>query len=202
MQVTNWYLPVSWISIIVTQTWCDSVLWWFSGVIHGQKWAQNQPKLDIWVIFEVWKGRKTAKNGSFLRPEVWPTDQILAKKKSGPQKFKSSQKKLIPAQLGKFLGSKVGPFWPSDCLRGPPRKSKMQKIFRARRGRCPPRAPPVGGSAPEPPANEGRPPRPAEKSDPLWTQKFQLNPAKENLIPAENNLIPAENNLIPAEKKI
>ena len=130
MQVTNWYLPVSWISIIVTQTWCDSVLWWFSGVIHGQKWAKNQPKMDIWVIFEVWKGRKMAKNGSFLRPEVWPTDQILAQKKSGPQKFKSSQKKLIPAQLGKFLGSKVGPFWPSDCLRGPPRKSKMQKIFR------------------------------------------------------------------------
>ena len=129
MQITNWYLPVSWISIIVTQTWCDSVLWWFSGVIHGQKWAQNQPKLDIWVIFEVWKGRKMAQNGSFLRPEVWPKDQILAKKKSGPQKFKSSQKKLIPAQLGKFLGSKVGPFWPSDCLRGPPRKSKMQKIF-------------------------------------------------------------------------
>ena len=141
-----------------------------------------------------------AKNGSFLRPEVWPTDQILAQKKSGPQKFKSSQKKLIPAQLGKFLGSKVGPFWPSDCLRGPPRKSKMQKIFRARRGRCPPRAPPVGGSAPEPPANEGRPPRPAEKSDPLWNKKFQLNPAKDNLIPAENNLIPAgKKNLIPAE---
>ena len=141
-----------------------------------------------------------AKNGSFLRPEVWPTDQILAKKKSGPQKFKSSQKKLIPAQLGKFLGSKVGPFWPSDCLREPPRKSKMQKNFRARRGRCPPRAPPVGGGAPEPPANEGRPPRPAEKSDPLWNKKFQLNPAKDNLIPAENNLIPAEKkNLIPAE---
>ena len=119
MQVTNWYLPVSWISIIVTQTWCDSVLWWFSGVIHGQKWAKNQPKLDIWVIFEVWKGRKTAKNGSFLRPEVWPTDQILAQKKSGPQKFKSSQKKLIPAQLGKFLGSQVGQFWPSGGLRGP-----------------------------------------------------------------------------------
>ena len=134
MQITNWYLPVSWISIIVTQTWCDSVLWWFSGVIHGQKWAKNQPKLDIWVIFEVWKGRKTAKNGSFLRPEVWPTDQILAKKKSGPQKFKSSQKKfkssqkkLIPAQLGKFLGSQVGVFWPSGGLRGPFRKSKMQK---------------------------------------------------------------------------
>ena len=140
MQVTNWYLPVSWISIIVTQTWCDSVLWWFSGVIHGQKWAKNQPKMDIWVIFEVWKGRKMAKNGSFLRPEVWPTDQILAQKKSGPQKFKSSQKKLIPAQLGKFLGPKVGPFWPSDCLRGPPRKSKMQKIFRARGGQRPLRA--------------------------------------------------------------
>ena len=108
-----------------------------------------------------------AKNGSFLRPEVWPTDQILAKKKSGPQKFKSSQKKLIPAQLGKFLGSKVGPFWPSDCLRGPPRKSKMQKIFRAQGGAAPLEVPPVGGSAPEPPANEGRPPRPAEKSDPL-----------------------------------
>merc|ERR1712074_217236 len=77
-------------------------------------------------------GRKINQNwtfGSFSRHEVWPTDQILAKKKSGPQKFKSSQKKLIPAQLGKFLGSKVGPFWPSDCLRGPPRKSKMQKIF-------------------------------------------------------------------------
>ena len=120
-----------------------------------------------------------AKNGSFLRPEVWPTDQILAQKKSGPQKFKSSQKKLIPAQLGKFLGSKVGPFWPSDCLRGPPRKSKMQKIFRRDSG--------------TPRANEGRPPRPAEKSHPLAT---------ENLNPAENNLIPAENNLIPAEKKI
>ena len=154
------------------------------GHFRGMKRAKNGQK---WVIFEA---RSLAKRSN------------PGQKKSGPQKFKSSQKKLIPAQLGKFLGSKVGPFWPSDCLRGPPRKSKMQKIFRARRGRCPPRAPPVGGSAPEPPANEGRPPRPAEKSDPLWTQKFQLNPAKENLIPAENNLIPAENNLIPAEKKI
>jgi len=48
------------------------------------------------------------------------------KKKSSPQKFKSNQekfesspKKLIPAQLGKFLGSQVGQFWPSGGLRGP-----------------------------------------------------------------------------------
>ena len=78
-----------------------------------------------------------AKNGPFLRPEVWPKYQILAQKKSSPQKFKSSQKKLIPAQLGKFLGSKVGQFWPSVGLRGPLRKSKMQKIF-GLRGALPP----------------------------------------------------------------
>ena len=48
----------------------------------------------------------------------------------------------------------------------------MQKIFRRDSG--------------TPRANEGRPPRPAEKSHPLATE----------------NLNPAENNLIPAEKKI
>ena len=56
--------------------------------------------------------------------------------------------------------------------------------------------PPVGGSAPEPPGNAGRPPLGAEKSDPLWNQKFQLNPAKENFIPAENNLIPAKKKFV------
>ena len=75
-----------------------------SWVIHGQKWAKNQPKWDIRVIFEVWKGRIR----SFLRSEVWPRDQILAQKNPAHKNLNPAKIELIPAQLGKFLGSKVG----------------------------------------------------------------------------------------------
>ena len=100
-----------------------------------------------------------AKNGPFLRPEVWPKYQILAQKKSSPQKFKSSQKKLIPAQIGEIFGVQSGPIL---ALWLPERASaevENAKNFRAQGGAAPLEVPPVG--------NGGRPPRPAEKSDPL-----------------------------------
>ena len=102
------------------------------GHFRGMKRAKNGQK---WVIFEA---RSLAKRSN------------PGQKKSGPQKFKSSQKKLIPAQLGKFLGSQVGQFWPSGGLRGPFRKSKMQKKFRAQGGAAPLEVPPRqrGSAAP------------------------------------------------------
>ena len=78
------------------------------------------------------RGMKRAKNGrirSFLRSEVWPRDQILAQKNPAHKNLNPAKIELIPAQLGKFLGSKVGQFWRSGGLRGPLRKSKMQKNF-------------------------------------------------------------------------
>ena len=53
--------------------------------------------------------------GSYQIPKMNPAHKNL----NPAKKFKSSQKKLIPAQLGKFLGSQVGQFWPSGGLRGP-----------------------------------------------------------------------------------
>ena len=88
-----------------------------------QKWAKNQPKWDIRVIFEVWKGRIR----SFLRSEVWPRDQILAQKNPAHKNLNPAKIELIPAQLGKFLGSKVGNSTHStnstqckQCNRSPP----------------------------------------------------------------------------------
>ena len=94
-----------------------------SGHFRGVKRAKNGQK---WVNFEV---RSLAERSN-------PGPKNPAHKNLNPAK-----NELIPAQLGKFLGSKVGQFWPSGGLRGPPRKSKMQK-FSGSGGRCPPRGTP------------------------------------------------------------
>ena len=105
---------------------------WVKRVNNGRKIYQSRyevrPK-------RAKNGQKSAKNvsvGSVLRSEVGskriksrPKKNPAGKNKSSQEKFKSSQKKLIPAQLGKFLWSQVGPFWPSGGLRGHLRKSKM-----------------------------------------------------------------------------
>ena len=80
-------------------------------------------------------GQKNAKNvsvGSVLRSEVGSKRIKSRPKKIQPEKINPAKKnlnpakkKLIPAQLGKFLRSQVGPFWPSGGLRGHLRKSKM-----------------------------------------------------------------------------
>ena len=80
-------------------------------------------------------GQKSAKNvsvGSVLRSEVGSKRIESRPKKIQPEKINPAKKnlnpakkKLIPAQLGKFLWSQVGPFWPSGGLRGHLRKSKM-----------------------------------------------------------------------------
>merc|ERR1712074_347250 len=78
-------------------------------------------------------GQKSAKNvsvGSVLRSEVGSKSIKSRPKKIQPEKINPAKKKLIPAQLGKFFGSQVGPLWPSGGLRGHLLKSKMQKNFR------------------------------------------------------------------------
>ena len=77
-----------------------------------------------------------AKNGSFLRSEVWPRDQILAQKNPAHKNLNPAKNELIPAQLGKFFGVQSGPilalWWPERAtaevenakifgLRGTPR---------------------------------------------------------------------------------
>ena len=110
----------------------------------GQKWAKNPPKWVIWVIVEVWSWAKRGKKWTKKREKcvswvifkIWSwVEKIKSRsKKVQPEKIipatknlNPAKKKLIPAKLGKFLGSQVGPFWPSGGLRGHLRKSKMQK---------------------------------------------------------------------------
>ena len=100
-----------------------------------------------------------AENGSFLRSEIWPRDQTLAQKNPAHKNLNPAKNELIPAQLGKFFGVQSGPilalWWPERATA----EVENAKIFRAQGGAAPLEVPPVG--------NGGRPPRPAEKSDPL-----------------------------------
>ena len=61
-----------------------------------------------------------AKNGSFLRSEVWPRDQILAQKNPAHKNLNPAKNELIPAQLGKFFGVQSGPilalWWPERAF--------------------------------------------------------------------------------------
>ena len=84
----------------------------------GKKRKENK---DVLVATNVVASRPTGTYdaGSYQIPKKNPAHKNL-----NPAKIE-----LIPAQLGKFLGSKVGQFWRSGGLRGPLRKSKMQKNF-------------------------------------------------------------------------
>ena len=83
-----------------------------------------------------------AKNGLFLRSEVWPRDQILAQKNPAHKNLNPAKNELIPAQLGKFFGVQSGPIL---ALRLPERASaelKNAKNFRAQGGAAPLEVPP------------------------------------------------------------
>ena len=124
-----------------------------SGHFWGMKRAKNGQK---WVNFEVGSLAERSNPGP---------------KKSSPQKFKSSQKWINSSPIGEiFWGPKWANFGPLVAWEGH-RGSRKCKNFRAQGGAAPLEVPPVG--------NGGRPPRPAEKSDPLWNRNLIKSSRKE-----------------------
>ena len=124
-----------------------------SGHFWGMKRAKNGQK---WVIFEVGSLAERSNPGP---------------KKSSPQKFKSSQKWINSSPIGEIFGVQSGPilalWWPERAFA----EVKNAENFRAQGGAAPLEIPPVG--------NGGRPPRPAEKSDPLSNRNLIKSSRKE-----------------------